>query len=74
MGVESARITTAVDVGAYIEQKRRAMRAHASQIAETSWFLAMPDETFRAVWGTEWYIRVGAASGRPLEDELTSSS
>ncbi len=33
------------------------MRAHASQIGEESFFLAMPDEAFAAVWGTEWYIR-----------------
>ncbi len=34
------------------------MRAHASQIAEDSFFLSMPDELFATVWGQEWYVRV----------------
>jgi hypothetical protein len=34
------------------------MRAHASQISETSFFLSMPDDVFAVVWGREWYIRV----------------
>jgi len=39
------------------------MRAHASQISEQSFFLAMPDEAFTFVFGTEWFIRVGAEPG-----------
>jgi N-acetyl-1-D-myo-inositol-2-amino-2-deoxy-alpha-D-glucopyranoside deacetylase len=61
LGVVERRITTAVDVHAFLDRKRRAMEAHASQIAETSFFLAMPDEAFAAVWGTEWFIRTGTA-------------
>jgi LmbE family N-acetylglucosaminyl deacetylase len=61
LGVTERRITTAVDVHAFLDRKRRAMEAHASQIAETSFFLAMPDEAFAAVWGTEWFIRTGTA-------------
>src|SRR5439155_22321774 len=41
-GVTEDRITTAVDVTEYLEVKRAAMAAHASQISETSFFLAMP--------------------------------
>ncbi len=62
LGVEDQRITAAVDVAAFLDQKRRAMEAHASQIAETSFFLAVPPGAFAAMWGTEWYIRVGAPS------------
>ena len=40
-------ITAAVDVTPYLEYKRRAMRAHASQISEASFFLALPEEAFR---------------------------
>ena len=32
--------------------------AHASQITEDSFFLAMPDDVFAEVWGQEWFIRV----------------
>ena len=42
----------------WIDRKRESMRVHASQISEDSFFLAMPDDVFTVVWGTEWYIRV----------------
>ena len=58
MGEPAERITTEVDVTPWIEQKREAMRAHASQISEDSFFLSMPDDVFATVWGQEWYIRV----------------
>ena len=63
MGTPGELITTRVDVRDYLDVKRRAMRAHASQIAETSFFLAMPPEAFEAMWGLETYIRRGAAPG-----------
>lgn len=69
-GTEAKLITTAVDVTPFLGEKRRAMAAHASQIAETSFFLAMPPEAFEAVWGTEWYIRVGAEPRGVLESSL----
>ena len=58
MGEPACRITTEVDVTGWIERKRQSMRAHASQIGETSFFLSMPDDVFARVWGQEWYIRV----------------
>jgi hypothetical protein len=30
----------------------------------------MPPEGFAAVWGQEWYIRVGAEGRRPYEGSL----
>ncbi|HEX4820017.1 MAG TPA: hypothetical protein VFV00_07405, partial [Acidimicrobiales bacterium] len=56
-------ITGAVDVTAYLEHKRKAMQAHASQIDEQSFFLQMPPEAFAAAFGTEWYIRDGQGPG-----------
>jgi LmbE family N-acetylglucosaminyl deacetylase len=70
LGVSEARITTAVDVSAFLDHKRRAMQAHGSQISETSFFLSMPADAFATVWGTEWYIRVGADVVRPFETSL----
>jgi LmbE family N-acetylglucosaminyl deacetylase len=67
MGEPASRITTAVDVVPWIERKRQAMRAHASQISEESFFLSMPDEVFSAVWGREWYIRVRPAVDRSVQ-------
>jgi LmbE family N-acetylglucosaminyl deacetylase len=63
LGKPAAEITAAVDVTAYLDYKRRAMRAHASQISEQSFFLAMPDDAFRYAFGTEWFIRAGQGPG-----------
>ncbi len=52
-------ITTAVDVSAYLDRKRAALVAHASQIPDDSFFLTMPPEMFAFAFGTEWFIRVG---------------
>jgi LmbE family N-acetylglucosaminyl deacetylase len=69
MGEPADRITTEVDVTRWIGPKREAMRAHESQIPETSFFLAMPEDAFSLVWGREWYIRVRPevpAQGQPV--------
>ncbi|MDH3499163.1 MAG: PIG-L family deacetylase [Acidimicrobiia bacterium] len=59
-GTPDAEITTAVDVSAFLAQKRASIACHQSQISDTSMFLTMPEEVFAAVMGTEWFIRVGA--------------
>jgi LmbE family N-acetylglucosaminyl deacetylase len=78
MGEPASRLTTDVDVSAWIGAKREAMRVHASQITEDSFFLAMPDEVFTLVWGHEWYIRVrpplAPAVDGPLEASLSVSA
>jgi LmbE family N-acetylglucosaminyl deacetylase len=58
-GVTDAQITTEIDVSDFLDVKRASMRAHASQISESSFFLAMPDEFFARGFGQEWYIRRG---------------
>ena len=70
-GVPESVITAAVDVTPYLECKRRAMRAHASQISEQSVFLAMPVEAFAYEFGTEWFIREGQGPGITETDLLT---
>jgi len=69
-GMPESIITAAVDVTAYLDYKRQAMRAHASQISEQSFFLAMPDEAFRYAFGTEWFIREGQGPGITETDLL----
>jgi len=56
MGMPEAELTLAVDVTAHLDAKREAMRCHRSQIEDTSFFLQMPDETFAASFGVEWFI------------------
>jgi LmbE family N-acetylglucosaminyl deacetylase len=70
MGTPAAELTTRVDVTPWIAAKRTAMRAHASQIAEDSFFLSLPDEAFGLVFGAEWFIHVGVAPGGEFETGL----
>ena len=62
-GSPETDLTTAVDVTGFLGAKRAALRAHASQISDTSFFLTMPDEVFATAFGTEWFIRRGAPGG-----------
>jgi LmbE family N-acetylglucosaminyl deacetylase len=58
LGVDESRITTIVDVSGVIDRKRAAMAAHASQIPEESFFLALDPGRFLRTFGLEWYIRM----------------
>jgi len=66
MGMPASAITTTVDVGEFVDKKRAAMQAHASQIPDDSFFLQLPPDAFREVFGYEWFIRRGT---RPPEHE-----
>lgn len=59
LGRPESVITTTIDIREYVSKKREAMRAHASQIADTSFFLSMSDEAFEQGFGFEWFIRHG---------------
>ena len=63
MGMPEAELTHAVDVTGYLDAKRESLRAHRSQITDTSFFLQMPDEAFSRAFGTEWFIEKGAEPG-----------
>ncbi len=65
VGVDESRITTTVDVSSVIDRKKAAMAAHPSQIAEESFFLALPDDAFLGAFGTEWFIRLDHTPPRP---------
>jgi LmbE family N-acetylglucosaminyl deacetylase len=69
IGTPENQITHAVNVEAFSDRKRNAMKAHASQITEESFFLSMPDAIFAKAFGTEWYIDAGGIrSGDFLTD------
>ncbi|MFZ9629211.1 MAG: PIG-L family deacetylase [Ilumatobacteraceae bacterium] len=58
-GTPEAELTLAVDVSAFVEQKRRSIRCHVSQITDAGFFSQMPDEVFAMVFGTEYFIERG---------------
>ncbi len=68
-GSPGEAITTRVNVTDYTGAKRQALRCHRTQIAEDSFWLAMPDEFFRVGFGEEHYIRRDAPRGT-VETEL----
>ena len=70
LGVSEDRITTTVDIRPWLVRKRAAMAAHASQISETSFFLAMAPELFEGGFGQEWFIRCAAPPGTAETDLL----
>lgn len=72
MGSPEAIITHALDIAEFVGTKRDAMRAHASQIADTNFFLAMPEEAFAQAFGTEWFIAHGKSRppDAPFGDDL----
>ena len=70
IGLPETELTTAVDVTAHLDVKRRAMAAHASQIADNSFFLTLPEHVFSLAFGTEWYRRRGAPPGLQEQDLL----
>ena len=67
-GRPESMITTTVDVRDFIQQKRASMAAHASQIADSSFFLAMPPDQFEAGFGHEWFIRHGVSEDHRDDD------
>ncbi|HKA03132.1 MAG TPA: PIG-L family deacetylase [Acidimicrobiales bacterium] len=67
MEESSARITTTVDTTAVADRKRAALRAHASQLAE-SWFAKIPEVVFDEVFAMESFIRDADRTGAPLPE------
>ena len=57
LGVREDQITTTLDVREFVDLKRAAMVAHASQIPADSFFLQLPLDAFREAFGWEWFIR-----------------
>jgi len=55
-GMPEDELTHAIDVSSVLDRKRASLMAHASQISDDSFFLAMPDEQFAMAFGTEWLV------------------
>lgn len=55
-GKPESFITHQVDVTVALDEKRRSMQAHPSQIGGDHFLLSMGDRAFEQVMGTEWFI------------------
>jgi LmbE family N-acetylglucosaminyl deacetylase len=65
-----ARITTDIDVSAFVDNKRAALAAHASQVDNT-WWMRFPPEAFSVMFAKETFIRARDTTGAPVpEDDL----
>lgn len=64
LGVAGERISSTVDVAEWIDHKRRAMGAHATQFPASSWLMTLPQPAFQLLFGTEWYIEPAAVGVR----------
>lgn len=67
-GRPDEEITTVVDVRPWLDRKRAAMAAHASQIGPESFFLNLPEELVPEVFGWEHFVWVGAPPGTAERD------
>ncbi len=62
LGLATLDIDTTIDVAPVIERKRAALGAHASQLPEDAPLFELGEANFAAVYGLEWYRRVGPAT------------
>jgi LmbE family N-acetylglucosaminyl deacetylase len=59
IGMPTVFISAMVDVRDHVARKRAAIAAHASQVHETSSVMQLSPDSFRSVYGYEWYVRHG---------------
>jgi mycothiol conjugate amidase Mca len=67
-GVADERVTTTVDVSAYIAQKRAALEAHRTQMGPEQFFMRLPSEFFTEMFGRETFQRVTGPGATPETD------
>jgi LmbE family N-acetylglucosaminyl deacetylase len=67
MDAVEARITTAIDVGPFVERKRVALATHASQMQESVW-ARLPTQAFGSLFGEEAFIKAHDTTGAPVPE------
>jgi N-acetyl-1-D-myo-inositol-2-amino-2-deoxy-alpha-D-glucopyranoside deacetylase len=60
-------VTTAIDGGDFVEQKMRALRAHATQISTEDGFFALSNNLGSQVMATEYYRLVAGEMAAPFD-------
>jgi N-acetyl-1-D-myo-inositol-2-amino-2-deoxy-alpha-D-glucopyranoside deacetylase len=67
-GVPDERVTTVVDVSAYVATKRAALEAHRTQMGENMFFMRLPPDLFAEAFGRETFQRVRGPGGSTESD------
>jgi N-acetyl-1-D-myo-inositol-2-amino-2-deoxy-alpha-D-glucopyranoside deacetylase len=67
-GVADERVTTAVDVSAYLGAKRAALEAHRTQMGPEQFFMRLPPDFFADMFGRETFQRVMGPGATPETD------
>jgi N-acetyl-1-D-myo-inositol-2-amino-2-deoxy-alpha-D-glucopyranoside deacetylase len=68
-GVDDERVTTTVDVSAYVEAKREALAAHRTQMGPEQFFMRLPPALYAEAFGRESFQRV-TGPGDAAETDL----
>ncbi len=63
LGEPESAIHWRVDVSPWLDRRRAALQAHASQATDVGMMLAMPPEVFAVLFGHEYYIEPGRPDG-----------
>ena len=67
-GVADERVTTAIDVSAYVGAKRAALEAHRTQMGPEQFFMRLPADFFADMFGRETFQRVTGPGATPETD------
>jgi N-acetyl-1-D-myo-inositol-2-amino-2-deoxy-alpha-D-glucopyranoside deacetylase len=66
--VADERVTTEIDVSAYVATKRTALMAHRTQMGPDQFFMRLPESVFDEVFGQETFQRVVGPGPTPETD------
>jgi N-acetyl-1-D-myo-inositol-2-amino-2-deoxy-alpha-D-glucopyranoside deacetylase len=67
-GVADERVTTFVDISAYVGVKRASLLAHRTQMGQDQFFVRIPEAVFGDVFGRETFQRVEGPGPVPEDD------
>jgi LmbE family N-acetylglucosaminyl deacetylase len=67
VGIPDSEITTTIDTSAVVDRKRAALKAHASQLADTVW-VQVGEAEFAELFGQETFRRVRDRTGADLPE------
>jgi mycothiol conjugate amidase Mca len=67
-GVEDDKVTTTIDVSAYVGQKRASLESHRTQMGPEQFFMKLPPQLFAEEFGRETFQRIAGQGPLPETD------